>query len=373
MMKPPYKPLMMSEVRKATGTNGLSVVSTFSGCGGSSIGFRLAGYRILMANEFFEAARNCYKANSDTPVDGRDIRDIKGSEILTAIGLKAGELDVLEGSPPCQSFSFSSNSGNPQKSWGRVVNHSDRTTSRSDDLFWEFVRLLKEMQPRAFSAENISSLAKGVSRGMFKLILATLKESGYCVKARILDAQWLEVPQRRNRIFFVGFRKDLGIEPEFPKPLSYRYVIEDIIKDIDTSEKKWIPEESSWYIGLAKEDWHNLSQGQEHPINFNFERSDIRKPSPTICAMCWSPSGKQGIAHPLEPRKFSIAELKRICSFPDDFILYGKFTEQWARLGNSVPPLMAMAVGQKIRDSLQGYGQAQSVAPTLRDLHPLPQ
>ena len=116
--------------------------------------------------------------------------------ILKAIGLKAGEIDAMEGSPPCASFSTA---GKREKHWGKAKKYSD-TVQRTDDLFFEYVRLIDGLKPRAFVAENVSGLVKGVAKGWFLEILAKLKACGYRVECRLLDAQWLGVPQaRQNR------------------------------------------------------------------------------------------------------------------------------------------------------------------------------
>ncbi len=158
----------MEEVR-ALPWNGLNVASFFAGTGGSSTGYRMAGYRVLYANEFVEAARASYAANKApyTVLDGRDIRTIDPADVLAQIGLGAGELDVLDGSPPCASFSTA---GKREKGWGQVKAYSD-TVQRSDDLFFEFARMVDGIRPKVFVAENVSGLVKGKAKGYFLLIL----------------------------------------------------------------------------------------------------------------------------------------------------------------------------------------------------------
>ena len=216
----------MAEIN-ALDWNGLNAISTFSGCGGSSLGYRMAGYRVLYANEFIDAARDTYNANKRdyTYLDGRDIRTVTSESILEIIKLKKGELDLLDGSPPCASFSTA---GKREKAWGKVKKYSDKA-QRVDDLFFEFARLLEGLQPKTFIAENVSGLIKGTAKGYFLEILSTLKKSGYNVEAKLLDAQWLGVPQARQRLIFVGTRVDLPISPVFPKPHPYRYTLQDAL------------------------------------------------------------------------------------------------------------------------------------------------
>jgi DNA (cytosine-5)-methyltransferase 1 len=206
--------------------NGYSAISTFSGCGGSSLGYKMAGFKVLWASEFIPAAQETYRANhSGTILDTRDIRQVQASDILEAIQLEPGQLDLFDGSPPCASFSTA---GKREAGWGKVKAYSD-TKQRTDDLFFEYARLVKGIQPKVFVAENVSGLVKGTAKGYFLEILAALKECGYTVKAKLLDAQWLGVPQMRQRIFFIGVRNDLEIEPVHPMPLPYRYSVRDAL------------------------------------------------------------------------------------------------------------------------------------------------
>ena len=221
----PYRVPSMAEIA-AVPDNGLRVVSTFSGCGGSCLGYRMAGYRVLWASEFIPAAAEVYRANHPTtPLDTRDIRKVQPAEILAATGLKVGEVDVVEGSPPCASFSTA---GKREKHWGKAKPYSD-TVQRVDDLFFEYIRLIEGLQPKVFVAENVSGLVKGVAKGYFLEILARLKACGYRVGVKVLDAQWLGVPQARQRTIFIGVREDLGKDPVFPKPLPYRHSLREAL------------------------------------------------------------------------------------------------------------------------------------------------
>lgn len=245
--KPAYRVPSMAEIC-ALEPNGFTAASTFSGCGGSSLGYRMAGFRMAYANEFVEAARDTYRANAAeyTIVDGRDIRTVTGADVLQQIGLKRGELDLLDGSPPCASFSTA---GKRDKGWGIEKKYSD-TVQRSDDLFFEFARLLEEIQPRTFVAENVSGLVKGTAKGYFKLILARLRGAGYKVSARVLDASWLGVPQARRRLIFVGVRNDLELEPVHPLPLPYQYSVRDALESLAAEEFALVHDTSgAWGMG----------------------------------------------------------------------------------------------------------------------------
>ena len=328
--------------------NGLKVISLFGGAGGSSLGYRMAGFKVLWASEFIEAARVVYEANAakGTIVDGRDIREVDPLEVLKAIGLKVGELDLLDGSPPCASFSTS---GKKEKDWGKTKTYSD-TSQRTDDLFFEYIRFVKAMKPRVFVAENVSGLIKGTSKGYFLEILAAMKACGYDVEARLLDAQWLGVPQQRQRVIFIGTRKDLKIRPAFPAPLPYRYGVRDAFVGLPTGLAVEGDAPSIEGLAIGRE-YDKLNLGETSKKFFNLKRAPLAEPSQTITAQ----GGGRTIAsvcHPTERRKFSIAELKRISGFPDDFQLSGSYEKQWERLGRAVPPLMSKAIGQAIAEIL---------------------
>lgn len=431
--KPPYRVMSMAEV-EAVPWNGLNVVSTFSGAGGSCLGFRMAGYRTLLASEFVESAADVYLLNHPgTPVLTQDVREVEPAMILEYLGMEPGELDVLEGSPPCASFSTA---GKRHASWGEVKKYSD-TAQRTDDLFFEYVRLLRGIRPKVFVAENVPGLTRGTAKGYFNLILAALKESGYRVEWKLIQAKWLGVPQDRTRVIFQGVREDLGRKPAWPRPLPYFYTLRDAIPLADRHgtappHKEWVAagkqveatmvssadepcptivasgeNKGAGYVevrvpvravhdrgkswgakgdvtdepcptitvgvdGLNSEhykideevrmvppeslegtavgdEWDKLRPGEQSERYFNLVRPDPDQPSPTVTAI----GGDRGVAavtHPTERRKFTISELKRVCAFPDDFILTGTYRQQWERLGRSVPPLMMRGVAEAVRD-----------------------
>lgn len=346
MDKPPYRVPGMKEI-EAIPWNGYKVVSTFSGTGGSCLGYRMAGYKVVWANEFVGAAQRCYRLNHpDSFLDTRDIRQIQPEEILRVIGLKEGELDIFDGSPPCDAFSTA---GKREKGWRKQKEYYGKR-QRTDDLFFEYSRLIRGLRPRVFIAENVSGLVKGTAKGYFKQILKELKDCGYRVKAKLLDAQWLGVPQMRQRIIFIGVRNDLQLEPVFPTPLPYFYSVLDAIPWLSAGGGSVAPVEpetdiTPYSIG---DEWDNLKPGESSDKYFSLIKSHPDKPVNTVTSMA-GVSSMAGVTHPTERRKFSIAELKRICSFPDDFQLVGSFSAQWARLGLSVPPVMMRHIAAAVQ------------------------
>ena len=418
MNKPVYSVPSMNQIRELP-WNGFTVASTFSGCGGSSTGYRMAGFKVLWASEFIDEARRTYLENAApyTIVDGRDIRNVKPQDILTAIKMQPGDLDLFDGSPPCSAFSTA---GKREAGWGTVKKYSDKS-QRVDDLFFEYVRLIDGIQPKVFVAENVSGLVKGTAKGYFLEILAKLKGCGYRVSCRVLDAKWLGVPQARQRTIFVGVREDLKLDPVHPKPLPYFYSLRDALpwikasggirntgfgkntmrpssepaatimaggaggmntsqfgveailtgdtgaafgqKDQAFDSDKPCPtvlgtkpnqfavrslDMTRFAIG---KEWDKLKPGESSAKYFNLVKPHPDKPCPTICASHGHP-GIAGVTHPVEKRKLTIEELKRICAFPDDFVLTGSYAQQWERLGRAVPPVMMSHIAATVRDQI---------------------
>ena len=329
-MKPPYRVPLMSEIEQVP-WNGYNVVSTFSGCGGSCLGFRMEGFRVLYAVELVPAAQETYRANDpNTFVDGRNIRTVTIEDIRKVIG--DGELDVLEGSPPCNTFSTA---GKRDKSWGKVQSYSD-VKERTDDLFFEYLRLLEGLRPKAFVAENVEGLARGRAKGLFIEIMSKMKALGYRAKCKLLDAQWLGVPQVRKRTIFIGVREDLGLDPVFPEPLPYRYSVRDACPNIIAIQRQI----NGWKAGGA------------------WVRSEVRS-SPTILADGRSANSDAQLVRCDDgtERKHTIEELRRICGFPDDFVLTGSKAQQAERLGRAVPPVMMAAIAREVKKVLDEAGR----------------
>lgn len=384
MTKPPYLVPTMDQIR-AIPWNGLTVASLFAGTGGSSLGYRMSGFRVLYANEFVPIAQESYKANAApyTVVDGRDVKTVTPADVLKACKLRKGELDVLDGSPPCQAFSTA---GRREKGWGTEKVYEHGASQKNEELFFDYIRIRDGVMPKVFVAENVSGMVKGTAKGFFLEILKELRR-GYRVTCPLLDAQWLGVPQARQRIVFVGVRDDLDLEPPTIAPLPYRYSVREAIPWIERAvhDTRGQPQFSGGDItnrpsvtimssprdanhfkvegpvvepetdisGTAiGEEYDHLNPGQASDKYFSLKRAHPDLPVQTITAAGGSNKGVACVTHPTEKRKFSIFEVKRLCGFPDDFILTGNYGNQWERLGNSVPPLMMRAVAEAVRDKV---------------------
>ena len=353
-IKPPYKVPSMKEIEEIP-WNGYNVVSTFSGGGGSCLGYRMAGYHVLWANEFVEEAQKTYRANHPhTILDCNDIRTITAGDILNAIHKKPGEIDLFDGSPPCCAFSTA---GKREKGWGQARSYSDGKKQQIENLFFEYIRILDGLKPKTFIAENVSGLVKGTGLGYFKEFLREMKKCGYRVKAQLLNSKWLGVPQSRERIIFMGVREDLGLEPVYPKPEPYFYTIRDAIDDIqnDPEEIKYLFESMQRHkiakiVAQMPKNPYKTVSGQDITGHgyFSLVRNPYDSPVSTI-QQAQGASGTAGTIHPFEDRKFSIPELKRLMSVPDDFILTGEFPKQWERLGRMVPPVMMKHIAETIQ------------------------
>jgi DNA (cytosine-5)-methyltransferase 1 len=292
--------------------NGYKAISLFAGAGGSSLGYRMAGFKVLLANEFIPAAQQVYKDNHpETIVNTKDIRELSAQEVLDLVGLKVGELDVLDGSPPCAQFSALNNVNKTKL--GEKIEYSG-IMQRVDDLFFEYVRLLREIRPKVFIAENVKGLRQGQSKPIYEKVLQEFADSGYKVDCRLLNAADYGVPQRRNRLIFMGIRDDLNMYPSYPEPLSQRYTARDALP----------------YLISAEED----TGGQFSYGEF------IDTQCPTIRASGRGQLYAVDKTNPSVRRKMTIEEVKRLSSFPEDFQLNVSQTKAHERIGRAVPPLM---------------------------------
>jgi len=326
----------------------LTVISTFAGCGGSSLGYQMAGFHELLAVDWDQNAVDTFRLNfPDVPIYHGDIVKLTGDECMRRAGIGGGQLDVLDGSPPCQGFSIAG---------------KRKISDPRNSLFKEYARLLFELQPKAFVMENVTGMVKGHMKQVYLQIIKTLRGCGYRAKGEVLNAMYYGVPQSRERVIIIGFREDLRIEPSHPKPQrkpqTVRMAIGDLPKDQDEKiQHIWVDEwakNTKWihYVPALKEG-ETLSCTSQH------RRLYWDRPSYTL-----TKSGISGMPsyvrnshiHPREDRALSVREMARIASFPDSFMFIDPLKEANSRIGNSVPPLLMKAIAEHIKNIFMNHG-----------------
>lgn len=325
-----------------------NVISLFAGGGGSSTGYRMSGGNVLLVNEFIEEARNTYRLNWPlTKIIPNDIRTITGNDILSEIGMGEGEIDLLDGSPPCSAFSTS---GSRERGWNKNKKYSDTVQGNIQDLFFDYIRILRVIKPRVFVAENVVGLAIGKAKGYFNIILRELRLSGYHVEVKKLDASRLGVPQTRNRLIFIGVRADCMkskyINNLHPKKFSYKVNLLEAFDGLTLSDRDIQQTDIRKYkiYQYLKE----LIPGQQHIKIFN-----LIKANPfSVCPCITAKTGCLSAACPKhwDNRAFTISEIKRIMSLPDNYVLTGDYSKQVERMGRMVPPFMMKAVADNLLD-----------------------
>lgn len=317
------------------------VISTFCGTGGSSLGYKWAGFKELLALDWEDHAVECFRLNfPEVPCWQRDITKVTGKEILDFCNLKSGELDVFDGSPPCQGFSTA----------GRRQVKDPR-----NDLFNHYCRLVQELQPKVFVMENVSGMAKGSMKGRFLEILSVLKALNYNVKCKQMNAMYYGVPQSRQRLIFIGTRKDLNTVPQYPIPSKKVINTRQAFQGVENKtfcHTDYTKHRRKQYV--LKELIAKIKPGENASKyihgGFGILRLEWSQPSPTIPKTF--PGSNINFIHPHEHRQITIEEAKRLCSFPDEWLLSGSFRDQWARLGNAVMPKFMQAIAETIKNEI---------------------
>lgn len=192
----------------------MNIVSLFSGAGGLDLGFEKAGFNVVWANEYDKDIWETYEKNfPHTYLNKKSIRDVELDEVP--------ECDGIIGGPPCQSWSEA----------GALRGIKDKR----GQLFFEFIRLLRDKKPKFFLAENVSGMLAQRHSNALEYIQELFQESGYALSFQLLNASNYGVPQDRKRVFFIGYRNDLNINFEFPEPIDKKYFLSDVIFDIKES------------------------------------------------------------------------------------------------------------------------------------------
>ena len=342
----------LKDIEKASAEKRFTAISLFAGVGGGCMGAKLAGGKILAINEFIEEARRVYKINfPDTPIIPNDIRELSGEDIMSIAGIKKGELDLLMGSPPCSSFSTV---GKREEGWGEVKAYSD-TKQRTDDLFHEFARVLKEIQPKYFIAENVASLLEGKAKFLFgteqldmfgeELGNGVVKESetfyqvltnaGYKVRYEVMDSKDFGVPQSRKRLIIVGVRNDIDQKIRYPLPVTrQRITLGEAFSGFENTKEELAEADIKKYaIYQASLD---TPEGAKSTKYFSLIKQSPNKYAGTLTqtAGCLSAAS---IVH-WENRKFTVREAIAIMGFPKDIYLGDTYSNKIERLGRAVTP-----------------------------------
>lgn len=324
----------------------MNIISLFSGAGGLDLGFEKAGFRILWANEFDKTIWKTYQMNHATPLDCRDIRKVLSEEIP--------DCDGIIGGPPCQSWSEAGALRGIEDSRGQ--------------LFYEFIRILKDKQPKFFVAENVSGMLADIHKEAVGNILGLFDSAGYNVTINLLNAVNYEVPQDRKRVFYVGFRKDINVNYHFPKPMQNKLTLRDAIWDLQETVKG-AKEKNKTNGADCIIPNHEYMNGSFSTIYMSRNRvREWDEPSFTIQA-----GGRHAPIHPQAPkmifveqnrrifvpgkehlyRRLSVRECARIQTFPDNFIFhYEDIADGYKMVGNAVPVMLAYHVAQSIKNTL---------------------
>ncbi len=381
LSKPAYSIPPMAEILQRD--NGLTAVSTFSGCGGSSLGLHMAGWRIPYAVEFTPLGAATYRANfPDTYVDQRDIREITAAEVLQRIGMQPGELDLLEGSPPCSSFSSAGiRSGRFEDKRGMVKDYSEGIKQATDDLFEEWVRLVEGLRPRAILAENVPDMAKPGEAATYLFgVQAELSALGYDLHVDVYSSAAAGAATSRRRLLILGVRRDVGTVPR-PVLTGSGYTVREALDALPVP----IPQDEldfSWFDGTGRH-WEDGRQLGPYLI-FKHWRDcigpDLGRPMSHSAEICTRPDGEEaqlfglsrasqdrpvstftaagaatstaGPKHPDQPRAFTATEAKWLSGFPADFVLEGPPPRRMERIGRAVTPPLYAVIGEHIAKAI---------------------
>lgn len=316
----------------------LKVASLFCGCGGTDVGL-LGGFdffgktyntnnmEIVYANDIDDNACRIFEENFGIKPDNRDIREVTSEELP--------DFDILTGGFPCQSFS--------------IVAQNPKRLGVKDErgrLFFEMCRILKNKQPKCFIAENVKGLLTANKRSAFPLILEEFQNSGYDVQYQILNSAEYGVPQKRERVIIVGFRKDLNINFKFPEVIiniEERYKPLSMVIEAQVDQKYFFSERA--VAGMMK-NRESMNKGRAQ---------DITKPCNTVGAHLAKVSLNSTDPVLMENgcyRRFTPREVARIQSFPESFKLVGSESAQYRALGNAIPPVMFWHVADAVSEKL---------------------
>ena len=292
-----------------------TAISLFSGAGGLDMGFENAGFKIIWANDFEADACKTHENWSNAKVVCGDIAKVDASNVPNA--------DIMLGGFPCQGFSLSG----PRK-----IDDSRNV------LYKHYVRIVKAKKPMMFVGENVKGLLTMGNGSIIDAIVADFEDCGYNVYYKLLNARDYGVPEDRERVIIVGFRKDLGINSfEFPAPRPYRVTMREVLKNIPEPTPDEVcnaPYSSRYMSRNRKRDWDDVS----YTIPAMAKQVTLWPGSPDMKKVetdHWE-FGKDGVT-----RRFSWREAAAIQTFPPDLEFYGDLTSKYKQIGNAVPVKLA--------------------------------
>ena len=316
--------------------NGLKVFGTFICGGGSTMGYKLAGFEHLGGVEIDPQVADVYKTNHDPKY--LFVEDIREFANRTEFPEDLYNIDILDGSPPCSSFSMA---GNREKDWGKEkVFREGQAKQRLDDLFFDYIKLAKKLQPKVVIAENVKGMLQGNAKTYVKRVKDEFEKAGYKVQLFLLNAASMGVPQKRERVFFICQRNDLNfpkLELKFNEETIPFGVIDNNIKDKNISDYYF----ELWNKRIKTDnDYGDIKNRIEGKISlFSTKFIHNEKVVNTIV------SGSDYILFN-EPRKPNTNEFCQIGTFPLDYNF--KKIEPKYLIGMSVPPVMTAQVATEI-------------------------
>lgn len=321
-----------------------SVISLFSGIGANTIGYQLAGIDVRIAVDYDKEVRKMYEQNhTQTKFILKEIEELRGEELLTPIGYKKMELDILDVSLP--SALFFKRNGLPEQ--------------QKDSLLTEIARLIEEVMPKVFVLSNEQNLVKGKSRLLLNQALELLKETGYTIDFELLNAKYYDVAQDKEILFIIGVREDIQVKPVFPestgKTITTREAIEDLMNmptDFKTNYSRESYLTKYFRPGCTEEDIEDIMEAHDLRIQgANYKRDKWEEPFYPLKKNYTRP------VHPERDRVLSMWEAMRLQSFPDDFILSANPSLNWKKVCSSNPPNLiyhvANTINREILERLQ--------------------
>ena len=332
----------------------MNLLSLFSGCGGLDLGFKRAGFKISVANEFDKNIFETFKENhQDTHLIEGDIRKISKNDIKPYV---EDEITGIIGGPPCQSWSEA----------GNLIGIDDERGK----LFFDYIRLLRDFTPKFFLAENVSGMLAERHSKAVKVILKLFEDAGYRVTLNLVNAKDYGVAEERKRVFFIGFRNDLNILFQFPRGSTAeddkKITLRDVIWDLQYNA---VPSERNYHNPNAINN-NEYFTGSFSPIFM----SRNRVKSWDEQAFTVQASGRQCQLHPQAPkmikfgkndcrfvtgkenlyRRMTVREIARIQGFPDDFkFIYKNINDAYKMIGNAVPVNLAYEIAIAIKNVLE--------------------